>query len=41
MSFEEVLTGIFLILISTPVIKVILQPIIVVIGMIIYGNGKG
>lgn len=40
MTVGEILTGIFLILISIPVFRVILQPIIVVIGMMIYGNDR-
>jgi len=40
MTSGEILTGIFLILISIPVFRVILQPIIVVIGMLIYGNDR-
>jgi len=40
MTSGEILTGIFLVLISIPVFRVILQPIIVVIGMLIYGNDR-
>ena len=40
MTFGEILTGIFLVVISIPVFRVIIQPVVVVIGMIIYGNGK-
>ena len=40
MTVGQILTGILLLILCLPVIRVILQPVIIVIGMIIYGNER-
>jgi len=40
MTLGQILTGILLLILCLPVIRVILQPVIIVIGMIIYGNKR-
>ena len=40
MIIGQILTGILLLILCLPIIRVILQPVIIVIGMIIYGNER-